>query len=92
MDSLQNYKSSSSGESDSDNEDKKAHLKPIDTHFSVAASLIVQAAPAVVPVVSAANFSFIGDHRVKTTTTIMLSFQFRVQPMYLEPLIRKQRK
>lgn len=57
MDSLLNYGSGSesSSASESDNEDKTAHLKPIDPTMSVAKSLAVVAAPDVVPLVSVCN-------------------------------------
>lgn len=52
MDTLQNYGSSSGSDSDADNEDNTAHLKPVDSSISVAKSLMVVAAPDVVPMVS----------------------------------------
>lgn len=57
MESLLNYASSSGSESETDNEDKTAHLKPVDPSLSVAKSLAVIAAPDVVPMVST-NFTF----------------------------------
>jgi hypothetical protein len=54
---LQNYANSSSEasstESENENDEKNAHLKPIDPSFSVAKSLQICAAPVVVPIVSA---------------------------------------
>lgn len=52
MDSLRNYRNSSSEDTESDNDDHVAHLKPVDTSYSVAKTLTVVAAPAVVPMVS----------------------------------------
>lgn len=58
MDGLQNY-GSSSGDSDPENEDNAAHLKPIDPKLSVAKCLTVVAAPDVVPLVRCYNFFII---------------------------------
>lgn len=52
MQCIQNYgNDSSSSESDSDAGESTAHLRPIDTSHSVAKTLMVMAAPAVVPMV-----------------------------------------
>lgn len=59
MDSLLNYGGGSSSSSDSENEDKTAHLKPVDPSLSVAKSLAVVAAPDVVPLVSVIDKVFI---------------------------------
>lgn len=53
MQCLQNYGSSS--DSDSENDDKFSHLKPIDASISVAKTLAVVAAPDVVPMVSSSK-------------------------------------
>lgn len=53
MQCIQNYGNSSSSSSDSESDagESTAHLRPIDTSHSVAKTLMVMAAPAVVPMV-----------------------------------------
>lgn len=52
MQCIQSYGNSSSSDSESDNGESTAHLRPIDTASSVAKTLTVMAAPAVVPLVN----------------------------------------
>jgi hypothetical protein len=58
---LQNYagssSESSSTESENENNDKTAHLKPVNTEYSVGKSLQICANPMVVPVVRIFNLS-----------------------------------
>lgn len=71
MNNLQDYASSS--DSETENSDKFAHLKPIDEKSSVAKTLSVVAAPDVVPIVSIFRRNVIVYFRF--LTSIFITFE-----------------